>query len=46
MNNRAAEALVQGKIDDAYWWAREALVQSPAFMSPVQHACRGVPQAW
>jgi len=23
-NNRAAEALVQGKLDDAYWWARAA----------------------
>jgi tetratricopeptide (TPR) repeat protein len=25
MNNRAAEALVQDKIDDAYWWARTAV---------------------
>jgi tetratricopeptide (TPR) repeat protein len=33
MNNRSAEALVQGKIDDAYWWAREAMVQSPGFLS-------------
>src|SRR5439155_3877954 len=22
MNNRAAESLVQGQLDDAYWWAR------------------------
>jgi Tfp pilus assembly protein PilF len=29
MNNRAVEALAAGRIDDAYWWAREALVQSP-----------------
>jgi Flp pilus assembly protein TadD len=29
-NNRAAEALVQGKIDDAYWWARAAVAGSPA----------------
>lgn len=29
MNNRAVEALVRGRIDDAYWWAREAMVQSP-----------------
>jgi Flp pilus assembly protein TadD len=28
-NNRAAEALVQGKIDDAYWWARAATAGSP-----------------
>ena len=34
MNNRAAEALVQAKIDDAYWWAREAMLQSPGFLSP------------
>jgi Tfp pilus assembly protein PilF len=29
MNNRAVEALAAGRIDDAYWWVREALVQSP-----------------
>ena len=28
-NNRAAEALVQGKIDDAYWWARAAVAGGP-----------------
>ena len=33
MNNRAAEALVQGHVNDAYWWAREAIVQDPAFWS-------------
>jgi Tfp pilus assembly protein PilF len=27
MNNRAAEALVQGRIDDAYWWVRGAMAQ-------------------
>ena len=31
MNNRAAEALDEGRIDDAYWWARGALVRSPDF---------------
>jgi Tfp pilus assembly protein PilF len=31
LNNRAAEALAAGKVDDAYWWARAALLQSPAF---------------
>jgi Tfp pilus assembly protein PilF len=32
MNNRAVEALARGKVDDAYWFAREAMVQSPAFL--------------
>jgi Tfp pilus assembly protein PilF len=32
MNNRAAEAMAAGRIDDAYWWAREALLQDPAFL--------------
>ena len=35
MNNRAAEALVQGHIADAYWWAREGIAQDPTFMSVV-----------
>jgi Tfp pilus assembly protein PilF len=30
MNNRAAEALVAGRIDDAYWWARAAVQMRPA----------------
>jgi Tfp pilus assembly protein PilF len=30
LNNRAAEALVAGRIDDAYWWARAAVVKRPA----------------
>ena len=33
MNNRAAESLAQGRLDDAYAWAREAIRQSPAFLS-------------
>jgi tetratricopeptide (TPR) repeat protein len=28
-NNRAAEALVAGKLDDAYWWARAATSGNP-----------------
>lgn len=28
-NNRAAEAMVQGKLDDAYWWARAATRGNP-----------------
>jgi tetratricopeptide (TPR) repeat protein len=33
MNNRAAEELVRGKLDDAYWWAREGIVEDPNFLS-------------
>lgn len=32
MNNRAAEALVRGRLDDAYGWVREAMHVDPAFM--------------
>jgi tetratricopeptide (TPR) repeat protein len=31
MNNRAAEALARNEVDDAYWWARAAMQQSPDF---------------
>jgi tetratricopeptide (TPR) repeat protein len=31
MNNRAAEALVRGEINEAYAYAREAVVQDPTF---------------
>ena len=33
MSNRAAESLAQGRIDDAYWWARAAIGQDPGFLS-------------
>ncbi len=33
MNNRAAEALARGQLDDAYWWVREAVVRDPKFLS-------------
>lgn len=33
MNNRAVEALARGQLDDAYWWAREAVIQSPEFLT-------------
>ncbi len=34
MNNRAAELLVAGNVDNAYWWAREAIRQDAnLFMS-------------
>lgn len=32
MNNRAVEALIAGRIDDAYGWAREAVRQDPYFL--------------
>jgi len=32
-NNRAAEALARGKLDDAYAWAVEALRKDPGFMN-------------
>jgi Tfp pilus assembly protein PilF len=32
MNNRAVEALVDGRVDDAYAWAREAVRASPSFL--------------
>jgi tetratricopeptide (TPR) repeat protein len=33
MNNRAAEALAHGQVDDAYWWARGAVVSEPDFVA-------------
>lgn len=33
MNNRAAEALALGRVDEAYAWAREALRQDPQFLA-------------
>ena len=33
MNNRAAEALSQGRVDDAYWWARAAIRHDPEFLA-------------
>ncbi|MEO8738367.1 MAG: tetratricopeptide repeat protein [Casimicrobiaceae bacterium] len=33
MNNRAAEALARGDMNDAYWWARAAIGQDPEFVS-------------
>lgn len=31
LNNRAAEALTQKRLNDAYWWARAAVQQLPTF---------------
>ena len=33
LNNRAAEALVADRIDDAYWWARAAVLKRPATLA-------------
>ena len=33
MNNRAAEAMVHGQLDDAYWRARQAIKLDPQFRS-------------
>ncbi len=33
MNNRAAESLAAGRIDDAYWWTRAAIARDPEFLS-------------
>ena len=33
MNNRAAEAFARARLDDAYWWARGAIAQDPAYLS-------------
>jgi tetratricopeptide (TPR) repeat protein len=33
MNNRAAELFSQKQLDDAYWWARAAIVADPGFVS-------------
>jgi tetratricopeptide (TPR) repeat protein len=33
MNNRAAELLTTDHPDDAYWYAREAIIQQPRFMA-------------
>lgn len=33
MNNRAAEALSEGRLDDAYWLIREALRRDPGYVS-------------
>ena len=33
MNNRAAESFSRGKLDDAYGWARAAILHEPRFLS-------------
>lgn len=33
LNNKAAEALTVGRVDDAYWWAREAILTDSRWLS-------------
>lgn len=33
MNNRAAEEMTMKRLDEAYWWARLAIVTDPAFLA-------------
>jgi tetratricopeptide (TPR) repeat protein len=33
LNNRAAETFADGRLDDAYWFAREAILQDPGFVA-------------
>jgi tetratricopeptide (TPR) repeat protein len=33
LNNRAVESMTEGRLDDAYWWARAAIGQDPEFLS-------------
>jgi len=33
MNNRAVESMLAGRVDDAYWWVREAIVHDPTLLS-------------
>lgn len=33
LNNRAAEELALGHVNDAYWWARKAVVEHPDFIT-------------
>ena len=44
LNNRAVESLALGKVDEAYWWAREADAQRPGTAQRLHHARRDLPQ--
>ena len=33
MNNRAAESLARGQLDDAYWWVREAIAHDSGLLN-------------
>jgi tetratricopeptide (TPR) repeat protein len=32
LNNRAAEAMAEGQVDDAYWWAKAAVLRYPSIV--------------
>ena len=32
LNNRSVETLAAGRVDEAYWWARESLLRAPAYL--------------
>ena len=42
-NNRAAEALAEGRLDDAYAWAAESVRRDPTLRRRLQHARRRLP---
>lgn len=49
MNNRAAETLAAGQLDQSYWWARGALSQDPSYTTAantlgVVYMHRGAPR--
>jgi Tfp pilus assembly protein PilF len=33
LNNRAVETLIQGNVNDAYWWVKAAILQDPSFIN-------------
>ena len=33
LNNRAGESMADGRLDDAYWWSRAAMLKDPGFLS-------------
>lgn len=35
MNNRAAESLSEGKVNQAYWWARAAVLHEPRYLGGI-----------
>jgi Flp pilus assembly protein TadD len=35
LNNRAAEVLEQGRAQEAYWWARAAVLQDPGYLPAI-----------
>ncbi|HTT13179.1 MAG TPA: tetratricopeptide repeat protein [Burkholderiaceae bacterium] len=51
MNNRATESLVDGRLDDAYWWVRGAIHADPGFdkayntLGVIYHRHNDLPQA-